>query len=190
MINCKNDLIRYLRIDKMTLGVPDTKKYPKLLGGDEIWKFQIILRYHEYYNNCHKSKMDRLLLKIFSLLHHYYGIKLGFEIPCNVFEEGLKINHRGPIIVNPKAKIGKFCDIHSGVNIGQNIAPDDVPVLGNNVWIGPGAKIFGKIFIADNIAIGANSVVNRSFAEQNITIAGIPAKKIKDSGNPYKRAII
>ena len=63
-------------------------------------------------------------------------------------------------------------------------------IIGDNVWIGPGAKIFGKIFIADNIAIGANSVVNRSFAEQNITIAGIPAKKIKDSGNPYKRAII
>lgn len=186
MITSKEDLKRYLQIDKATLGIPQNRKRPKFYG-DEIWKFLIILRLHEYFNNCYKSKFDRLLLSFFSKLHHYYGLKLGFEIPINVFEEGLKINHCGPIIVNEKAKVGRYCDIHVGVNIGQNIQPDEVPILGDNIWIGPGAKIFGKIRIADEIAIGANSVVNKSFLESNITIAGIPAKKIKEVGNPYKR---
>lgn len=186
MIQNKNDLKRYLFIDKKTLGISDNKKYPSFWG-DEIWKFLIILRYHEYYSNCYKNKFDRIMLSLFSKLHHYYGLKLGFEIPINVFGEGLKINHCGPIVVNPRAKVGKYCDIHVGVNIGQNISPDDVPVLGDNVWIGPGAKIFGKINIANGIAIGANSVVNKSFTEEDITIAGIPAKKINNSGNPYKR---
>ncbi|HEY3363291.1 MAG TPA: hypothetical protein VGK06_16105 [Methanosarcina sp.] len=54
--------------------------------------------------------------------------------------------------------------------------------MGNNVYIGPGAKIFGNIVIADNIAIGANSVVNKSFYERGISIAGIPAKKINTKG--------
>ena len=55
--------------------------------------------------------------------------------------------------------------------------------LGNNVYIGPGAKIFGDIKIADGIAIGANSVVNKSFTEPNIGIAGVPAQKINDKGS-------
>lgn len=62
--------------------------------------------------------------------------------------------------------MGKFCDIHVGVNIGQNINPDDVPIIGDNVWIGPGAKIFGKIIIADGVAIGANSVVNHDITKK------------------------
>lgn len=56
---------------------------------------------------------------------------------------------------------------------------DDAPTIGNNVEIGFGAVIIGKIKIADGIKIGANSVVTKSFLEPNITIAGVPAKKIK-----------
>ena len=55
------------------------------------------------------------------------------------------------------------------------------PKIGNNVWIGPGVKIYGKIILDSQIQIGANSVVNKSF-KSDITIAGIPAKIIKDSG--------
>jgi len=57
------------------------------------------------------------------------------------------------------------------------------PQLGNNVFIGPGAKILGKVKIADGIAIGANAVVTKSFLEPNITIAGVPAKKISEEGS-------
>ena len=42
--------------------------------------------------------------------------------------------------------------------------------------------MFGRIEIADGIAIGANAVVNKSFLENNISIAGIPAKKIGNMG--------
>lgn len=51
------------------------------------------------------------------------------------------------------------------------------PRLGDNVYIGPGAKIFGPIEIGDNVAIGANAVVNKSFPD-SVTIAGVPAKII------------
>jgi serine O-acetyltransferase len=62
---------------------------------------------------------------------------------------------------------------------------DKAPKIGNNVFIGPGAKIFGDIEIADNVAIGVNSVVNKSFLEPGITIAGIPAKKISNQGSGH-----
>ena len=53
------------------------------------------------------------------------------------------------------------------------------PVIGDNVYIGPGAKIFGDITIGNNVSIGANAVVNRSFPD-NVIIAGVPAKVIKN----------
>ena len=49
--------------------------------------------------------------------------------------------------------------------------------------------IVGKIHIADNIAIGANSFVARSFFEEGITIAGAPAKKISEKGSYGLRTI-
>lgn len=70
-----------------------------------------------------------------------------------------------------------------GVNIGADARMHDAaPTIGDNVYIGPGAKIFGKIQIADGIAIGANAVVNKSFFEQDISIAGVPARKISEEG--------
>lgn len=48
------------------------------------------------------------------------------------------------------------------------------------MYIGPGAKIFGKIKIADGIKIGANAVVNKSFLSAGKTIVGVPAKYTED----------
>lgn len=53
------------------------------------------------------------------------------------------------------------------------------PHIGNNLWIGPGAKLFGKIDIADNCQIGANAVVNKTFDIHGSAIVGCPAKVVK-----------
>lgn len=110
------------------------------------------------------------------------SIHLGFSIPLNVFGPGLCIAHRGTIVINKDVRIGENCRIHVCTNIGSNRDDISAPQIGNNVYIGPGAKIFGNITIADNIAIGANSVVNKSFYEKGISIAGVPAKKINNKG--------
>lgn len=92
--------------------------------------------------------------------------------------------HRGTIVVAENAHIGANCRIHACVNIGNKAgSPNKAPKIGNNVYIGPGAKIFGEITIADNITIGANAVVNKSFLEPGIDIAGVPAQKIGSKGS-------
>ncbi|MNL68290.1 putative lipopolysaccharide biosynthesis O-acetyl transferase WbbJ [compost metagenome] len=58
-----------------------------------------------------------------------------------------------------------------------------MPVIGDNCYIGPGAKLFGAIRLGDNIAIGANAVVNRGFPDGNCTLGGIPAKVISDKSS-------
>lgn len=107
---------------------------------------------------------------------HLLGTKCNFTIPINVADKGLSIAHVGPIIINPNVKIGKNCRIHVGVNIGTSAGETkQTPIIGDNVYIGPGAKLFGAIYIADGVAIGANAVVNKDCLEKNATLVGVPA---------------
>ena len=92
--------------------------------------------------------------------------------------KGIEYPSLGCLVINPNAKIGDNCNIQQCVNIGQNYTDDQVPTIGNNVYIGPGAKLFGKIYIADGCAIGAGAIVNKSFFNCNMAIAGNPAKEI------------
>ena len=52
-----------------------------------------------------------------------------------------------------------------------------VPVLGDNIYLGPGAKIFGRVVIADGCKIGANAVVNKSCEQKNSVLVGVPAQR-------------
>lgn len=180
MINSKDEYIYYLNCDKLALGI--TKKKPKLFY-DEIWKFERLLRKCEYYKNCRKSLISRLYLKILLIKFHKLSVKLGFSIPLNVFGPGLSIAHYGTITVNGNAKVGKNCRIHECTCIGATNGNNDAPIIGDNVFIGTGAKIIGNVKIGHNISIGAGAVVTKNFEENNITIAGIPAKKISDNNS-------
>lgn len=180
MIKNKEELKYFLKQDKKALNRKGKK--PKFFG-DEIWKFEILLRKNEYINNCCKSKIYLPLKFFYKYRFHKLSIKLGILIPLNTFEEGLSIAHYGNIVVNTNAKIGKNCRIHECVNIGANHGNGLSPIIGNNVFIGTGAKVLGNIKIGNNVAIGANSVVTKNFEENNITIAGVPAKKISNNGS-------
>ncbi|PAD35119.1 serine acetyltransferase [Terribacillus saccharophilus] len=181
MIQNKDDLKNYLAADKQALGF--TRKFPRPIV-DDIWKFQILLRKLEYNINCKKGIHNRVKTLYLKYKFHKLSQKLGFEIPTNVFGPGLSIAHRGTIIVNSGSKVGANCRIHANVNIGtgKDTSLVDVPTIGDNVYIGPGAKIYGAINIKDNVAIGANAVVNKD-VDSNVTVAGVPAKIINQKGS-------
>lgn len=96
---------------------------------------------------------------------------------------GLALAHPGTIVINGNAKIGKNCRIHEGVTIGATNGSGDSAIIGDNVFIGTGAKIIGKVSIADDVAIGANAVVVKSILEAGTTWAGIPAVKISEKNS-------
>lgn len=178
MIQCKEDYVFYLEADRIALGT--RRKRPRLVG-DDVWKFQRLLRKTEYFHNCKKDIFSRIYFMYLYYKWYKMCIKLGYLIPLNVFGPGLCITFwSGPIEVNPGVTAGENCRISPGVIIGRGPNPEGVPKLGNHVFIGPHAVIVGPIEIADDVAIGANSFVNKSFTERGITIAGAPAKKISD----------
>ena len=181
MIQSKADLKRYLEQDRIALN--KKTKRPRL-AGDEIWQYERLLRKTEYWINCKKDPMGKVIATLLHIRLRKKGRKLcGFHIPPNAFGEGLSIAHWGPIVVHPNARIGKNCRIHQCVTIGATNGRYEAPVIGNNVFIGPCSSIIGEITIGNDIAIGANSVVTKSFTDDGITIAGVPAKKISDNNS-------
>lgn len=140
------------------------------------WQFQIYLRKAEYY--CSRpNKLVRLLVGNYWKLKAYrYGEKCGYSIPLGVFGPGLVLGHVGTIVVNGGAKFGSNARIQAGVNIGafskfnENWTEDSCPTFGDNIYIGPGAKVFGKIEIGDNVAIGANAVVSKSVPSRSTVV--------------------
>lgn len=180
MIKSKEDYDFYIDADIIALCI--SRNLKNILFND-IWHFQKILRKLEYYLNCKNSLIWKPYIIYLKYRCYSLGKSLGFSIPPNVFGPGLSIAHYGTIIVNPGARIGENCRIHNCVHIGTQCGERyKSPKIGNNVFIGPGVVVVGDITIADGIAIGANSFVNKSFFEKGITIAGSPAKKVSDRG--------
>lgn len=182
MIKSKADYIEYILEDRKALNRVH-RKFPFTLL-DWPLRFQLIMRRAEYYTNCKKSLLFRPVVLFWQLRHRMMGYKCGYIIPLNTCGKGLSLAHPGTIVINEKAKVGDYCRINVDVNIGTSAGSGgQAPTIGDNVYIGPGAKIFGKIEIASDIAIGANSVVNKSFLTPGITIAGVPAKQISNKGS-------
>jgi serine O-acetyltransferase len=187
MIKSKQDYVFYLKSDYFSLGKkkPTTlrDKIVDIVFKDKIWEFQKQLRKTEYIKNCCPGLFGKI--KYAFAFHRLYRLSepLGFFIYPNSFGPGLSIAHSGPILIHPSVKIGANCRIHPSTSITGAGSDGKMPRLGDCIYIAPGVRIFGSIEIADNIAIGANSVVNKSFLEPGITIAGVPANKISSKGS-------
>ncbi len=117
--------------------------------------------------------------KIKSIIYAFYANRIASKYNLELygkFGENLRIWH-GNIIINGDAILGNNCNLHGNNCIGEKNGKS--PIIGNNVDIGYGTVIIGDISIANNIVIGANSLVNKSFNEEGVIIAGCPAKIIK-----------
>lgn len=109
-----------------------------------------------------------------------YGISLS---PYMVLGPGCHIGHIGGIVVNQRSSIGKNVNLSHEVTIGIKNRGKyaGVPVIGDNVYIGPGAKIIGRVVIGNNVAVGANTVVTKD-VPSGAVVAGVPAKIISLQG--------
>lgn len=82
------------------------------------------------------------------------------------------------VVIHSRTIIGNNCTIAQNVTIARKGGFDDVPEIGDDVYIGAGACILGHVKIGNSSIIGANSVVNRDVLPYSI-VAGVPAKLIR-----------
>lgn len=117
----------------------------------------------------------------FMMIYYYYRLrqlsyKTGFQIPPHTCGKGLQIYHYGYLIINSAVRIGDNATLYPGIEIGEK--DGGCPMIGDNVFIGAGAKIFGPIKIGNNVTIAANAVVVKDIPD-NAIVGGVPAKIIK-----------
>ena len=181
-INSKEELKEWIKYE--------SSKYPsgggirKILSiseGDVLKKHQVILRKTEYFLNTG----NKICAAFYKLRLNRIQNKYALHIPVNTCGKGLKIMHVGPVLMNGRVTVGRDCSFHINTALVAGGTNDDVPHLENGVVVGVGAVILGGVHLAENIAVGANAVVNRSFDEPDIAIAGVPAHKVSDNGTTH-----
>jgi len=138
------------------------------------FNYMVWLRVGQYWNSAMiKYILYRKKIK--------YGIQISIDTKIG---KGFYIGHFGGIVVSGGAKIGNNCNISQDVTIGfiPRGKKRGVPVIGDNCYIAPGAKIIGNVKIGNNVAIGANAVVTTDLPDNAVAV-GIPAEIISYNGS-------
>lgn len=167
----------------------------RLRGRSGAAELLYALRHHEGFTFCfwmrscaytRRHPLLRFVLyplaRAFAIRYRYrYGISIDFTTDIG---EGFFIGHFGGIVVSRRCRIGRNCNISHGVTIGRINRGDrsGFPTIGDNVYIGPGAKILGGISVGNGAAVGTNAVVTRDVPENGVVV-GIPGEVISHSGS-------
>ncbi|MET4695219.1 serine acetyltransferase [Endozoicomonas lisbonensis] len=103
--------------------------------------------------------------------------RIKFKYCCDIHREssidiGFRIGHLSGIVINPKTKIGKNCEIRQNTTIGTiDDANSEGVVIGDDVNIGANTCIIGDgIEIGDNVTLGAMSFVNKDIESNTVFI--------------------
>lgn len=181
-INTKKELYDWINYESKQYGCDGPfqalrNAFP-ITESDILRKHQVILRKTEFYVNTG----IKILGVLYKIRLYRMQNKYALHIPINTCGRGLKIKHVGPILINGRATVGEDCAFHINSALVAAGRREGVPTLGNGVVVGTGAVLVGGVHIADNVAIGANAVVNKDVLEENIAVAGVPAHKVSNSG--------
>ncbi|WP_396157174.1 serine O-acetyltransferase [Flavobacterium sp.] len=146
-------------------------------------KFMTIFRLTQHYR-----RKNRLLFYFFFWWLRRLKVKYGFDISYRTkIGKGFYIGHFGNIVIHGDAIIGENCNISQGITIGVSNygSKIGVPQIGNEVFIGPNAGIFGNITIGNRVTIGANSVVTDSILDGKTVLPAAAITIDKDLSEYY-----
>jgi serine O-acetyltransferase len=139
---------------------------------------QILYRAMRFCQTHRLKPVAAILYRLNAVLSHAV-IGRGAEIG-----PGLVIVHSIGVVINTNVRAGRNLVIEHGVTIGAEKGRS--PVVGDNVFIGAGAKIIGPVTIGSDVKIGANAVVTRDLPS-GATAVGVPARVVKIYGEPIVR---
>jgi serine O-acetyltransferase len=181
----KYDLSRWFYPNDDVDHCPLLTKLKLVLTTQGIWAV-ITYRYRRWIQLECRGGLLRLLLRpsgglLQFVVESLAGIHIEPEIDIG---PGFYIGHFGNIFLGGQTRIGKFANINHGVTVGYAGRGDDwgLPTIGDYVYIGPGAKIFGRITIGDHVAVGANAVVTKDLPDDSVAV-GVPASVISHNSS-------
>ncbi|MFC1510444.1 serine O-acetyltransferase [Candidatus Omnitrophota bacterium] len=175
-LNLNEDIKRYKREGSI-------KENLYLLFEQGIWAI-CVYRFGRWVREVRIPIISLILKMVAFFLFKFIEIITSVSLPFSaVIGKGLYVGHFGPIILHSDVVIGENFSVGPGVVIGtRGSGNTGVPRIGDNVYIGVGAKILGGIDIGDNVKVGANAVVLHDVPEGEVVV-GIPAKSINPKKN-------
>lgn len=142
----------------------------------------IVYRYGHWVDALRVPIVKQILLIPYLLAKTFVILGLGIYIPAKAnIGKGLTIHNFSGIFIC-ETTIGENCIIFQGVTIGFLRGKPSPPRIGNNVFLGAGAKVLGSVTIGNNVVVGANSVVMSDIPD-NCTVMGVPARIISRETN-------
>jgi serine O-acetyltransferase len=177
----RSDLYRYS-------GSTSPRSFVETYAASPGFRYTVYHRlFHELFDagDGELPPMLAIARRLASLWLRRYSYRFGIEIPiATQLGPGFYIGHHGEIVLSPRCRIGRNCNISHGVTIGQAARRGTFawPTLGDSVYVGPGAKLFGDIHVGDHAAIGANAVVTADVPAGSV-VGGVPARVISDQGS-------
>jgi serine O-acetyltransferase len=97
------------------------------------------------------------------------------------FGPGFVLIHCGGVVINGSVRGGSGVYLEHQVTIGAERRQS--PTLGDDVYVGAGAKIIGPVHVGDGARIGANAVVIQDVPAGR-TAVGVPARVVIAQDNP------
>jgi serine O-acetyltransferase len=154
----------------------DFSNHGRSFGAQGFWAI-FVYRFGRWRYTIKTPFIRKPLSLVYHVLYKLVQIATGIELPCEVvLGKNFIIDHFGSIIVSGYTRFGDNCRIRTGVVIGLSRIDDPcAPTFGNNVDVGAGAKVLGRISIGDNVLIGANAVVVTDIPANSIAV-GVPAR--------------
>jgi serine O-acetyltransferase len=136
-------------------------------------------------NGATRDKYLKAYHEILSRNGSWIGVRSQFDAKPD-FPHGVK-----GIFISHGVKIGKDCIIFQQVTIGSNRLLDSkgvgAPIIGDNCYIGAGAKIIGNVKIGNNCRIGANCVVFKDMPDNSVAVLQPPRIIQKNNINNKSR---
>lgn len=154
----------------------DLQSHDGRWGAQGFWAL-CVYRFGRWRLGLRPRLVRQLLYPLYLFLQKLVEVAAGIELPCEVrIGRHFVIDHFGGIVISGYASFGDNCRIRTGCVVGLARIDDPcAPTIGNNVDIGAGAKLLGRITIGDNVLVGANAVVVCDVPSDSIA-AGVPAR--------------
>jgi serine O-acetyltransferase len=184
-------MVRPARLSRSALADDLRRHYQLASGGAPRKVFEclrcpgvhaaIVFRFGHWTLSCPKwtrIALDPLYWIANFLIQAAWGIELSREARIG---GGLHIDHFGGITISGRAVIGKNCNLSQATTIGMS--GDGVPTIGDDCYIAPGARVFGKIVVGNNVKIGANAVVHKDIPDNAIVVLDPGFRILSYAGN-------
>ena len=166
-------LLSYMFSKKRVIIDEDIQAWRRLRGGSSS-----NLRFIYQFNILNKSFRTQFCYRLGYKAYCILKLFLRVDIPDFLeFNDniggGLVFVHTYGLGISGFARIGKNCTMHQMSTIG--FGKGGFPTIGDNVFIGMGAFILGKVTIGNNVKIGAGTIVVEDVPD-NCTVVGPKAK--------------